>query len=528
MYAVILFMIEKFFLWFVSFFGLVSVFGIYLGYLHLIYAQLSFLVIVFCAVVSYFVVRGMKGVNVRHSRELSIILLVLLALDVYVSLPYMIYPHSYVDFGLNVAQGRLITDMHGFPDFVHVYPNVYYAVFAMFNSIVLHAYTVSSAVAIIMQVMTAFAVFLVGREVFDEKTGLIASFLYGFSLVNILLLEQGYLTQSFAAFFFASSMYLVIMCCKDRRYGVPLVLSLACLLSYPHYFAVMFFAVLVYFRKVLKYLLVAIGVMGIEILGMFSHYFTHTTTLFNSFVMYGGIIVPNLFVLSIFVFSVVGYFKLRKVRPAGDLISFTNALVFIISVFVFLFLVNYFIFSISAIVERNVRQLYMVVKLLYLLFVPFSLLAAFWLRGFAKKYCSFAMIFFVLYFAFFAGYLLVLPEKNNLPPEMYFMSETLSELNGYYDVGFDDCVLQDGWVQPWIYDTLYGRPDNYTEFSMAELGFLLQSSFVENKEEGHSRCSEGIRVTFVSHDVDYFVAACDYLNESLYYSVGEVRVYALS
>ncbi len=521
-------MLEKFFLWFVSFFGMLSVFGICLGYLHLFYAQLSFLVIVFSAVCSFFVVKRVKGVKIKYSREIALILLVLLALDVYVSLPYMIYPHSYIDFGINVVQGRLVTQMHGFPSFVHVYPNIYYGVFAIFNSIILHSYTVSSCIAIIMQVMTALAVFLVGKSVFDEKVGLIASFLYGFSLVNIMLLEQGYLTQNFAAFFFASSMYLVIMCCKDRIYGVPLVLSLACLLSYPHYFAIMFLAILVYFRKVLKYLLVAVVVMSFEIIGMFYHYFIHTTTLFNSFVMSGGIIVPNLFVLSIFVFSIVGYFKLRGVKRASDLISFANVLVFVISVFIFLFLVNYFVFSISTIADKNVRQLYMVVKLLYLLFVPFSLLAAFWLRGFAKRWCGFTMVFFVLYFAFFAGYLLILHEKNNLPSELYFMSETLSELSESYVLGFDDCMLQDSWVQPGIYGTLYGRPDNYTRFSMAEIRFLLQSHWVKDEKYDQYRSGGPIDIRYTERGVDYFVTTCDYPDKEGYFSFGRLRMYDLS
>ena len=522
-------MMHKFFLWFVSFFGMLSVFGIYLGYLHLISAQLSFFVIVFCGVGSYFVVRRVKGVKVRYLREIGLILLVLLLLDVYVSLPYMIYPHSYVDFGLNVAQSRLVTQMQGFPSFSHVYPNIYYGVFAIFNSIVLHAYSVSSVIAIVMQVMTAFGVFLIGREVFDEKAGLIASFLYGFSLVNVMLLEQGYLVQSFATFFFVSSMYLVILCAKNKGSALPLVLSLVALMSYPHYFAIMFLAILVYFRGSLKYMMAALLVGSVEVVGLVLHYVTHESTLLNSFVMHGGILVPNLFVLCIFVFAVLGYFRLVSLGRAVSLIAFANAVAFVISVFVLLFLVNYFIFSISTIAERTVLQLYTPIKMLYLFFVPVSLLAAFQLRRFAKNGWRFAIVFFVLYFSFFAGYLLVLPEKNNLPSEVYYMSEYLTELNKGNALGFDECMLQDSWVQPWMYDTLYGRPDNYTVFSVAEFGFLLQSQLVEKAGVDHSRGGDGTSVSFAREDVDYFVTTCgDYLDVDVYYSLGNLRIYKMS
>ncbi len=515
-------MIEKFFLWFVSFFGMLSVFGIYLGYLHLISAPLSFFVIVFCAVCSFFVVKRVKGVKIKHSREIALILLGLLALDVYVSLPYLVYPHSYVDFGLNVAQGRLVTQTHGFPDLVHVYPNIYYGVFAIFNSIVLHAYTVSSVIAIIMQVMTAFAVFLVGREVFDEKVGLIASFLYGFSLVNIMLLEQGYLTQNFATFFFVSSMYLVIICCKDRVYGVPLVLSLACLLSYPHYFAIMFLVILVYFRRLLKYLLAALLLLFPEVLGMVVYYAAYTKILTYAFVMSGGILVPNLFVLSVFLLAFFAFLDVVKKKKDPAVVHFMYVIAGVITIFLVLFLFNKYIYTWRV---PNVRQLYIVIKLLYLLFVPISLISAVFVRGCISRHSRIVLLFAVLYFAFFANYSLMLNQKNNLPGELYFSSEFLSQLGHNNSVGFDRDMLQHTWKQPWIYDTLYGMPDNYTMFSEWELSFLLQSDWGRNEKTGTYRVGSGIHVPYSDEGVDYFVTMNNSLKKECYYSVGELIVY---
>ncbi len=517
-------MLHQFFLWFVSFFGMLSVFGIYIGYLHLINAPLSFLVIVFSVICSFLVVKSVKRVKIKYSREIALILLVLLALDVYVSLPYMIYPHSYVDFGLNVAQGRLVTQTQGFPSFAHVYPNVYYGVFAIFNSIVLHAYSVSSIIAIIVQIMTAFAVFLIGKALFSEKVGLIASFLYGFSLVNILLLEQGYLTQNFATFFFASSMYLVVMCSKNRAYAVPLVLSLVGLVSYPHYFAVMVFTILVYFRTFLKYLLAAIFLLLPEILGMFIYYATHVEGLANSFVMLGGIIVPNVFVLSVFLLALFGFRDVVGKEKSSAIVRFVYVLGGVMGVFLVLFLVNKYVYTWRV---PDTRQLYIVVKLMYLSLVPVSVLAAFYVRKGINRYSKIVVAFVILYFAFFVSYSLVLSQKNNLPPEVYFSSEFLSQLGHNNSVGFDGDMLQYTWKQPRIYKTLYGQEDNYTVFSILELDFLLQSHWSKEKGRTHYRSGYVVDVRYTSEDVDYFVTMSDYLDEDVCYSLGELRVYDL-
>jgi len=503
---------------------MLSVFGIVLGYLHLIYAQLSFLVIVFCAVVSYFVAKRFKGVKIRYSRQLALILLGLLALDVYVSLPYLIYPHSYVDFGLNVAQARLVTQTQGFPSFAHVYPNVYYGVFSLFNSIVLHAYSMSSVIAIVMQVMTAFAVFLIGRAMFSEKVGLIASFLYGFSLVNILLLEQGYLTQNFATFFFASSMYLVIMCSKNRTYAVPLVLSLVGLVSYPHHFAIMFFAIFIYFRSLLKYLLAALFLLLPEIAGMFIYYATHVEGLANSFVMLGGILVPNVFVLSVFLLALFGFRDAVGKEKSCAIVRFVYVLGGVMGVFLVLFLVNKYVYTWRV---PDTRQLYIVVKLLYLSLVPVSVLAALYIRKCINRHSIIVVVFAVLYFTFFVNYSLILSQKNNLPPEVYLSSEFLSQLGNNSSVGFDEDMLQYTWNQPWIYDTLYGQEDNFTMFSDWELGFLLQSHWAKKDGQDHYRSGYASDVPYTREGVDYFVTMSDYLDEDVCYSLGELRVYDL-
>ena len=518
-------MMHKFFLWFVSFFGMLSVFGIYLGYLHLVSAPLCFFVILFCGVGSFFVVKRVKGVEIKYSREIALILLLLLLLDVYVSLPYLVYPHSYVDFGLNVAQGRLITDMHGFPSFVHLYPNVYYGVFAIFNSIVLHAYTVSSVIAIIMQVMTAFAVFLVGKEIFDEKVGLVASFLYGFSLVNIMLLEQGYLTQNFATFFFASSMYLVIMCSRNKSYGIPLVLSLVALMSYPHYFAIMFLAMLIYFRSSLGYVLAAFGLLLFEVIGLVVYYATHTQVLTHSFVMTGGILVPNVFVLSVFLLASFGLFNVAREDKNSKILYFVYIIGGVISIFLLLFLVNKYVYTWRV---PNVRQLYIVIKLMYLFLVPVSVIAAVFVRRYIYRFPKIVLLFAVLYFAFFVNYSFILNQKDNLPTELYFSSEFLSQLYQNNSVGFDRNVLQHTWVQPGIYKTLYGAPDNYTQFSVCELGFLLQSDLGKDKNKDTFRAGSGINISYTDNAVDYFVTKRVILGQEVFYSVGDLRVYDMS
>ena len=493
-------MLHKFFLWFISFFGMLSIFGIILGYLHLIYAPMSIFAIAFCAAGSYFIVKRTKKVEIKYSRYLILTLLVLAGINIYISLPYLIYPHSYVDFGLNVAQGRLVTQTHGFPSFVHSYPNIYNGVFAIFNSIILHAYTVSSLIAIIMQIMTVVAIFMVSKVVFDERVGLIASFLYGFSLINILLLEQGYLTQNFATFFFVSTMYLIITCSKGRYYFIPLILSLAALMSYPHYFIIIFVTILVYFKSLFKYLVVAGALLSVEILGLVLKNITNIQGMTDSLVMLGGIIVPNAILLSIFVFALFGVLGILKKKEYNPIIPFVYVIGFFTGVFLSLFLVNSYIYTWR---DPNIRQLYIVIKLLYLSFIPGCIIAAFFIKTAMTRNFKFIIIFMVLYFGFFTGYALMLDQKNNLPSELYYSSEFLSQLSPNNSIGFDKTMLQTTWRQPKLYDTLYGQEDNYTKFSVWELGFLLQSSWV--KKGTHYRNSQNIPVTFTKENVDYYV-----------------------
>jgi len=61
-------MLHRFFLWTVSFFGILSVMGIYLGYLHQIYAGTSAIAIILSAVVSYLVTRRVRDEDVEHPR----------------------------------------------------------------------------------------------------------------------------------------------------------------------------------------------------------------------------------------------------------------------------------------------------------------------------------------------------------------------------------------------------------------------------------------------------------------------------
>jgi hypothetical protein len=453
-----------------------------------------------CAIGSLFIVERVENVEIKHLREIGLILLGLLALNIYISSPYLIYPHSYVDFGLNVAQGRLITQTHGFPSFVHVYPNIYNGVLAIFNSVIVHAYSVSSIIAIIMQVMTVLGVFLIGKHVFDEKVGLIASFLYGFSLVNILLLEQGYLTQNFATFFFVSSMYLVITCSKGKPYFIPLILSLVGLMSYPHYFAIMFFVILIYFRNLFKYMMVAMVLLLPELIGLVLKYASNLEGLSHSFVMFGGIIVPNALILSVFVFTLFGVFSIIKQRKQCGLIPFAYLIGFFMALFLGLFVVNNYIYTWR---EPNIRQLYIVIKLLYLSFIPACIIGAFFIKTIMPRNFRFIVVFMILYFVFFTNYALMLDQKNNLPSELYFSSEVLSQLNQNSSIGFDAGFLQTTWDQPKLYDTLYGQADNYTKFSVWELGFLLQTSWT--KKENHYRNSQNIPITYTKGDVDWFV-----------------------
>ena len=132
----------------------------------------------------------------------------------------------------------------------------------------------------------------------------------------------------------------------------------------------------------------------------------------------------------------------------------------------------------------------------------------------------------ILYLAFFVNYSLILSQKNNLPDEIYFASEVLSPFYQNNSMGFDRDMLQYTWKQPRIYQTLYGAEDNYTMFSEWELVYLLQSRWVKDGGNGHYRRGDAISVSYTKDNVDYFVTMDD-LDENVYYSVGDLKVYDL-
>jgi hypothetical protein len=216
----------------ICFLGLLTLFGVYLGYSGQIYPVTSLLAIVISAILSWKFTGGIKTEKVENWKILSSILFLFLVIEIYPLLPDLIFPHGAGDFQNHARSVRIVAKEHSL-QFFQASPQIYYGIGAMFYSLFPHTYVINSIFSILLELLSSIGVFLVARKLYTEKIGLIAMFIYAFALTNLFILEQGFFPQILAQFFFISSIYLFLV-----RRNALLILANIGLLAHPHYFGV--------------------------------------------------------------------------------------------------------------------------------------------------------------------------------------------------------------------------------------------------------------------------------------------------
>ena len=515
-------MIEKLFVFFVAFFALLSFFGVWLGYSGLIYPVTSAFSIIVSLVVSFLLVRRMRFKKVKHEKKLVFLLLLFLSVTIYPALPYFVFPHNCSDMYNHARSVRIVSLNHGFDIplnfpylFAHNYPQMYYGVVSQFYSLFGYTYVLNTVIPIFFELMSIVGLFFVARKLFDEKVALISVFIASFLITNLWHLEQGYFPQLMAQMFLVSGFYFYLV--KNKRF---LLLSMVGLLSYPHYFAVILgFLVLEFlkFRKwiIFVYPLIAMILVLPESLGLFTFWLDNIERIGYLFLIRGGVFVPNIFALLIFLFSVYGFFvlcKRRRVEQASNLLfNLMLPIVLLMIATSATFMLNY-VFSLFEL--RQVHQLYTAVKMFYLFLLPLSIVAAYGVWKLKHKFFYVVIFLLGVHFLYYAGYSYVLPAHANYGQGFYFVTESLNDVSGEFKVRLDDSVFsknvscKDGF----LYRSFFDNPDEGCgHCGYIEIGRIFQFPWTSY------RVVNGTFVTFDSKNESVVV----YGDESADYVVTE-------
>jgi hypothetical protein len=531
-------MFERLFVACTAFIALLSIFGIYLGYWGLIYPSTGFLAVLVSLILAYRLSAG-KGTKVENRGPLLGLLTVFLLVLAILSLPYLIFPHGAGDFANHATSVRITAKNHQLvttvasPEYLvvfpHVYPNIYYAVASTLYSLYPHTYVVTSVFAIILELLSLIGLFLIAKTLFDERIALLSTFISGFAITNLFVLEQGFFPYIIGQFFFIASVYSYLV--KDKKL---MILSNAGLFSYPHAFGIYLVFLTLETLKTREWKnfiipVVSLCIIAPETIGfVWERIFvkSQASTLIEPFrgslLVRGGILTPTLFSLVIFVFAVLGFYKERKNR---GLINFNLSIVFLIGATLVAFGYDYLMGY-----TKDLHLLYMAPKLFYLLVFPLSIAAAVGLSIIRRK--DILLIILALYGVYFAGYaFMVLPTKASFSGEFYEVAEKLDTMPGEFKVGVDpELGTNVGWKARFPYKSLIDLPDEGYTLDTVELNRALHfhwASRIRTKDGPLVVDSKGeLVVGYSSEGVTYYITSKS-LDRPVVFKEGQIKVYGI-
>jgi hypothetical protein len=376
-------------------------------------------------------------------------------------------------------------------------------------------------------------VYLVGHKLTGERTALLASVIYGFSITNLFMLEQGFFPQLMGQFFFIASVYSLMSQTKSL-----LLLSNIGLISYPHYFGIflLFLALQSIRRKELFNLvipLLATAILAPEVYNLISGRISvsqqYNVPLRGYLLLKGGVLTPTFFSLAFLSLSLPGYRSIFKKRDTFqvDLNLSILALTSTVAIaFAYVFLAGY---------TRDIRHLYVLAKTFYLLVFPLSIATAITLERIMEGRKILVAALLSMYILYFAGYaFFVLPAKANFPGEAYEIFERMDTLEGEFIVGVDPSLIKNtDWTPQHPYKSIVDVPDvGYSSGAIAkvELNRALQFHWANYRftDEGpvvvDSRGEPVVR--YISEDVDYYVTE-KAIEGMIIFQEGDVKVYKL-
>jgi hypothetical protein len=532
-------MLERIYAGFIAFFGVLAILGVYMGYHGKISTVPALMAVSISAILAWKIskeVETVKTAKTRNLKPLVLLLSLFLAIEIYLILPHLVFPHGAGDFANHARSVRIIAKDHSFNVestlplvFPHRYPHVYYGTASLFYSLFPHTYMVNSLFPIMLQVLSLLGVFFTARKIFNEKIALLSTFISGFAITNLFALEQGFFPFIMGQFFFIASAYSYLI--KDRKL---LLLSNAGLISYPHLFVVyIIFLVLETLRtKRLENFIMpaaAFMLMAPESIGLaikHAHIYSPVPgkslePFRGSLLIKGGILTPTLFSLLIFIFA-IGFYRNRERRLINLNLSIIILILATFAAFGYDYLRGY---------TKDLHLLYMAPKLFYLLVLPLSIVTAVGMERLLKKKAGIALIL-SLYWIYFAGYAFtVLPSKASFPGEFYEIAEKMDTWPGEFTVGVDpELGTNIGWKPRFPYKSIIDLPDEGYTLDTVELNRAFQfhwASYAFTEEGPLVINSKGEPVVKYSYeDVDYYITKKE-LNRTVILKKGGIKVYKM-
>lgn len=473
-------MLAKIYLFLIAFLSIAMVFGVYLGYtlnFNVITAGLSLaLSLIFSFLIvnhtsqKYPEIITVKFESQKNKFLLAGILLLFIILNLWMVLPAFVVPNSCSDLMNHSTATRVDAKLGHFTSgaldeptfiplvFIHSFPQGLYAVssqlYLIFN---ISSYSVLTILGILLELLLIIGIFIISKKHFSESVAVISAFICAFTITNLWILEAGYLPQLFGTVFFIAGIYFFF----ERNFLLKVLSVIGLIAYFPFFLVFILFIILVSISKEslkenLIQLLFPIATASIivfpEVLGLVTKWFI--TSPQYLLVVRGGIPVPNPFEWLIFIFGGIPTFaylshRLLKKQINEDLFTVSKfhyifhailALLFVMGAVVLYFLINYFIFSLVP--QKQITQVYMAVKLFYLLLVILSIPAALGIQTFLQKYNRFSakvLVAGVLAFhlVLFATYIPHIQLNESFPPEFYSIAEKIDSLPPEFFLGVD-------------------------------------------------------------------------------------------
>ncbi len=553
-------MIKKVFTGFVSFLAIFSLIALWLGYLGMIYSYTTVANILISGIITGFILKKTKKETITPKTQtiFALIIGVFVLLFLYVIFPNFIFPVTASDLmnhskhtRLTSANHNIVTEENGFLsaeesfpfNLDHSYPQNYYATTSSIHSIIGNAYMINTILPILLLIFTTIGVFLFAKKFYNEKTAIISSFIFAFTITSLWVLLAGHLPQVFTMLFLISGFYFYST--KEKK---PYFLSLIGLTAYPHAFLIFTIFLAFNFLKQKNFKIFILPFLALlsvipQVFGLAIHYATYIA---EGGLIRGGIFTPNPFSLAVFLLAIPGIiyiFKNKKQENNSKLLLFFGAFALMIfSVFARFFL-NMFTNNFPV----QIHQLYMSVKYFYLAIVPLSIIAAIGFTQISEKINTMKkpvktiatlLVFGLLFwhFIYFTGYTPVIKNQPTFPVGFYSIGEKINSLPGEFVLGIDECFtkLPKYDYQPFPYNSFFDVPDSGENRSrLIQFPKIFQFSWAANfkYENGQRKIfdNKGKEVLKYSQkDADYFLTNCSELNEQILFQENGIKVYKMS
>ncbi|MBI4214744.1 hypothetical protein HY546_02005 [archaeon] len=461
------------------FLAILSVAATYLGYAGLIKQEYAIFAVMAAAAISLFTCQLIGNRKVKMWPAI-IPCGIVLTVSIYVSFPSMVFPHGAGDFSSMIGHAKKAVDTGFLNTEGNRQPQIAYGIIALIYTIIPNVFVVGSLLMITLHAFSALGVYLFTQPILGEKNAVFASVLYGFSITGFFMMEQAFLPQLFAQFFFISSLVFLIE--KEKHVLFASNIGVA---SYLPYLGIYFVIAALFSLKHKKIWPLAILIAAnFTILPELSRIFLNWVkvqsdpTFFANDVPFrttllpkGGILTPPLVSLLPFVAALPGfYFAFRKRLHDLHILTFSVLLAMTASAaaFAYVYLAGY---------TTDIRHLYLFVKLFYLLIFPLSVLAAAGFSTiFSKKYSALLYAVLILYAGYGATYAIyALPAKANFGGGFYHLIEYVYSIQGRPTVSIDESLIGNaGWRQGFPFDSFVDVPDTgYNNGGIAKVEALI-------------------------------------------------------